>query len=588
MKISTAFSAIASLMLVSAVDAVVDPSFPRTTIVGEPPESFEVNNPFQFGSAVDISADGSRVAVGADRGGGVFVYDRTLLPADNPFTVAVEQVSVWNLIWQLSGTEGEMIGDRLSLSADGQYVAVRRYAQSLDGDVEVYQIPSDGSGVSMVSGGTIDVCGSSAKGKKIKLFQTNGDSDSDSNALFAAPTTWLFASCESFDNNRGQVAIFHYNEATGDFTSFATIDGFSQGDMFGWALDAIVSSDQQFLQVAVSSPNTMSRRGMIETFNCNESGSCMQFGETILGDEDGEQFGFSLKMSVSAGKPFILAGSPKNAGGGTVRGCASVHEWSDAGGVWEKIAQLNGTEDNDRLGRDVAISGNGRFLAVSSIHHDRQTGMIVLYERDPSLGSINHVIDITGAARLSQWGFSISLNETGESLLVGVPRSKAFAGNSVGSVQLLDITPLTLDVPPLGSLPPQGKDSSSSDDSGIDFSDPSTYTPSSDLSDISTTIPDDWSVTGNPTSNHSTSIHPTSAPSSQPSFVDDGPILSEESDTLAPSSFPTTGPSESPSIFPTAAYADPNENATSSSAPQNLTPIFAAVYTIAAFGAAMV
>lgn len=578
MKFSTAFSVIASLMLVSIVDAVINPSFSRTTFFGEPPESFDSSKPFQFGSTVDISADGTRMVVGADRGGGIFAYERTLLPTDFP---------VWDLVWELSGKDGEMIGDRLSLSADGRYVAVRRYAQSLDGDVEVYQIASDDSSGSMVGGGTIDVCGGSAKGKFVKLIQTNGNSDSDSNSLFAVPTTWLFASCESFDNNRGQVAIFRYDDATSDFTSFATIDGFNKGDMFGWALDAIVSSDQQFLQVAVSSPNANSRSGTIETFNCNQFGICTQFGDAITGDEDGEQLGFSLKMSVSAGKPFILAGSPRNTGGGTARGSASVHEWSDGDGVWEKIAQLNGSESNDRLGRAVAISGNGRFLAVSSIHHDRQTGMVILYERDPIVGSITLHSDITGVDHLSQWGSSVSIDETGESLLVGAPRSKNFSGSSVGTVQLLDIAPLTWDSPPLGSLPPKGKDSSTSDDSGIDFSDPSTYTPSSDLSDTSTNVPDDWPITESPASNH-----PSSAPSAevsvQPSFVDDGPILSEESETLAPSSFPSTGPSESPSNFPSAGPSDITKTSTSSSAPQRLMQIFAAVSAIAAFGAMMV
>ena len=592
MKISTAFSAIVFLVLVSIGSVAANPSFPRATIVGEPSASFDASGHYQFGSAVDISADGSRLAVGADNGGQVLLYEPILSS-----TGAGEDLA-WNLIWSLSGSPGETIGDRLSLSCDGQYVAVRRYNKTLFGDVEVYRYDAS-TGTTSIVGGPVNACGDS-KGKAVKLVKTEGDS----NSTFGT-TTWLLASCESFDKNRGKVEILRYDDATDSFTPFTAIEGENRGSSFGWAIGAILSRNQGFLQVAVSSPNLDSRRGMVEAFNCNQAGACAKFGDAILGDEEGDQLGFSMAMSSSAGKPLLLVGAPRSAGGGVGRGSVKLYGWSS--GDWDMIDEpLNGINDNNRFGRALAVSKNGRHFAISSIHHDRQTGLVRLYEVD-EVDNVTHMADLAGEARLSQFGYSVSFDETGAVLAVGSPRSKTVDGQSVGGVQVLG-TSLTTDAPPLLPLPPSPKgDDSSSDDS----SDAPSDIPSDSPSEVPSGLP---SYTPSLHLSAAPSLRPSSAPSLRPSASisaqpsDNSVLLLPEEPSATPSSFPSISPSTKPSSPPSSASMSPSMSSMdnsmvpssppsqlgtdtgvgSSSAPQNRPMIVAAfVATIAILGATM-
>lgn len=110
------------------------------------PSSNEENVLFGTSVALSSGGGGNRLAVGApmhdynstdvdelaivDNGGGVFLYDFN--GAD------------WDLLWFLSGEAGEGLGERLSLSADGATVAVRRESANPDA-TEVYSVSDDGT-----------------------------------------------------------------------------------------------------------------------------------------------------------------------------------------------------------------------------------------------------------------------------------------------------------------------------------------------------------------------------------------------------------------------------------------------------------
>lgn len=86
-----------------------------------------------FGSVVDISHNGRRMAVGspeyAGGDGSVFVYELD------------ESATSWNLFATIPGVSGEGLGDFLSLSPDGLFIAVRLYHVTPN-LVQVYQVDS--------------------------------------------------------------------------------------------------------------------------------------------------------------------------------------------------------------------------------------------------------------------------------------------------------------------------------------------------------------------------------------------------------------------------------------------------------------
>jgi len=418
---------------------------PPTTLVGNP--SMNSTGHFQFGSAVDVSKDGLFLAVGADLGGQVVLYERTVIVAESHYDGLDAAIydEVWEPVFSLSGNPGETIGDRLSIVSvtDGALLAVRRYNDTLSGDVEVYRYNASftNKSASIVGDAPINACNDS-KGKSVRLVNTHANS---TDSPFAGNITWLLAGCESL----GLVEIFRLNNTIDAFQPFVTIQGKRQGTSFGWNTALILATNQGYLQVAIANPNHDSRRGSVETYHCNYQGVCsQQFQATLGGDTENTHFGFAMDMATSDGIPVLVVGSPQSNGNGVNQGSVRVYGWghpnpnptSFAG--WEIIGEpINGTNNKDRLGRDVSISNNGLRFVASSMHYERQKGKFSLYEVDMSQGNVTHISDFTGAAEFSLFGYSVSLDGVGNTMAVGAPRTKTAKGRSVGSVSIFQITP---------------------------------------------------------------------------------------------------------------------------------------------------
>jgi hypothetical protein len=393
------------------------------------------SSPSAFGSVVKLSHDGKRMAVGAPEhangNGAVFLYEHS------------HSQDSWDVVATIPGLSDEGLGEFISISNDGLWVAIRRYHVSPN-VVQVYQVTTTvqqvGSDVS---------CGSD--GDSVTLGQASIHPASGN-------IYWLAVGCESHDVNRGLVQVFQLQDDKKDKTSdwvpyLSPLLGSNQGDRFG-STTAFIESPSPFFsggrafRIAVSSPNYRNGSGLVQVYTASDETGWSRLGSPLVGDA-GELFGSSISLSATE-QPYIVVGSPRKTltGESGLRGMVQVFHWRSLtfGGslAWHSIGTpLLGVAESDQFGHSVAITADGSRIAASSIEHDSQRGYVGVYDRD-TYDSFALVSDlIYGREPRDVWGHSVALNRYGSTVVSG----SVWGGNdqSVGNVRVfLDKSPFCM------------------------------------------------------------------------------------------------------------------------------------------------
>jgi len=461
----------------------------------------------EFGSTVTLSsADGSRLAVGAplhdwttpsnhdlnalpnEDGGGIYLYDN--------------DGSNWNLLWFLHGDAGEKLGNRVSLTADGSRVAVRRYNTN-PSSVEVYDIGLDG---------TATLVGAPIVGS------FNGDT-----VTLSPEGTRVALTYESYSSYTGRVEIFEL--IGGVWSSMGSFDGVDSQDRFGW----ITAFSDSGNRLAISSPNYdggLTKRGLVRVFDYDTvTGVWSQTGGDLEGASDSESLGFSMDLSgdgstLAVGSPGS-DGAPNGITTGELRGKIGMYRLISGNWVLHGD-EIEGSVDRDRFGRSVAISNDGSRVAASSYFHDGQRGHVRLFDMDEGAwAQVGDAID--GDTKIDRFGYGIlSVTMTGDGMRLASGSVWAYnlEGFRTGSVRVFDE----------GSLP---------------SSTPS-FSPSAKPSSVPTSSP-----TSSPTRNPTPfpTLIPTSSPTSSPTVM--GSNAPSNTITSPPTSVPTASlVSSSPSMSP--------------------------------------
>jgi hypothetical protein len=337
-------------------------------------ESFSSNNGLVGSPTVDISHDGRRVAVGvphaANGTGAVFVYELTVDDVTTTTTTS------WNLLTTLSGETGEGLGNVVSLSPDGQLLAVRRHLPT--NHVQVYHILPDNAGYVLSQIGSDKKCPESSYGQSVTLGQP---ATSPLSPFSMEGKYWLVYGCESYDNGSGKVHIYHLhqdrNQETYHWSPFVShLDGSNAGDGFGSAISlvhapSVLSPSGRIVRLAVSSPGYNNGQGRVQVFVANiGDDKWMQQGEDLKGSlvVVGEAFGASLDMSATE-YPYVVVGSPQYNHADGSQGMVYLFHWRSPNlGVprlWQLVDSVRKQGSNE-FGRSVSISSNGNRLAASS------------------------------------------------------------------------------------------------------------------------------------------------------------------------------------------------------------------------------
>ena len=311
------------------------------------------------GTAVSLSRDGSRLAIGADKNDG---------SGANAGHVRVFEYTLVTDSWVQMGfdIDGEaavdLSGRSVSLSDDGDRVAIGGDLNDVGGvkvnagHVRVFEY--DGSDWVQLGG---DMDGESADDRFGISVSLSGDG--------ATVAVGAFLN-DGSASNAGHVRMYGYAaDVAAGTQQGADIDGDAAEDRSGYR----VSLSDDGHRVAISSHRNDAAgadSGSVRVFEFQlESSSWQQLGGGIGGEAPGDLSGWSLSLSGSGER--VAVGSQFNADGGVDSGHVRVFEYLAEGDSWVQVGSaLEGEATGDTSGFSVSLSGDGNRLAIGAPLND--------------------------------------------------------------------------------------------------------------------------------------------------------------------------------------------------------------------------
>ncbi len=208
------------------------------------------------------------------------------------------------------------------------------------------------------------------------------------------------------------------------------LSGDAADDLFG--MQTAVNYDGSV--VAVSSKRHDHYRGQVKVFR-NVSGTWVQMGSDLAGDNTGDGFGVSIALSADGNR--LVVGAYDNGGNGTHSGQVKVFDFDPNAGAWQQVgSDIYGEGPENYAGRDVSVSDDGTTIAVSAPYNDNagtDRGQVRVFRFNGSawvqLGS-----SIYGSNDDDRIG-NVSLSSDGTVLAVGTPGNDNYA-NYAGQVRV--------------------------------------------------------------------------------------------------------------------------------------------------------
>ena len=354
------------------------------------------------GRVVSISADGTRIAIGAYTNDGssgvasghVRVYEW------NSATPAWEQVG--------SDIDGEAAGDQsgysVSMSSDGSRVAIGAWANDGNGTdaghVRVYA----------ESGGTWTQVGADIDGEA-------ASDRSGSSVSMSSDGTRVAIGAIHNNGAAGHVRVFYDNAGT--WTQLGLdIDGEAAYDFSGLAEALSMSRDGTHVAIgATGNDGSSDASGHVRVYKWNNV-SWTQVGQDIDGEAANDQSGNHVSMSSDGTR--VAIGANYNDDNGSASGHVRVYEWNSV--TWIQMGFDIAGEDAYNLSGAVSMSSDGTRVAIGASRNDGANGVdsghVRVYEWNnvswTQVGS-----DIDGKAADDKSGWSVSMSSDGTRVVIG-------------------------------------------------------------------------------------------------------------------------------------------------------------------------
>jgi len=200
------------------------------------------------------------------------------------------------------------------------------------------------------------------------------------------------------------------------------IDGENPGDLSGHSV--AISANGNIVAIgAIENSDGGSRSGHVRVYE-NVDGTWTQIGEDIEGENFQDISATSISLSNDGS--IIAIGAPRS--DGTANNSGHVRVFENSGGSWIQIGQdIDGVQEQGRLGNSVALNGEGNIIAIGASQNDENgtnTGKVKVFENIngawTQLGG-----DINGEVEFEDSGSEVALSQVGNIVAISSPSSNA-------------------------------------------------------------------------------------------------------------------------------------------------------------------
>jgi len=363
-----------------------------------------------FGHSVSFSPDSNLLAIGApqlDNNGQGYVNIYRFEEVTSSFTQLGET---------LEGGLGDFdyFGTSLSFSSDSKLLAIGASQFGGPGYVIIYRINEDAS--------TFTQFGDTLVG--------DDDGDRFGMSLSFSPDSNLLAiganqaGYQWGDNKPGYVKLYRINEGESSLTQFGnTLKGGRHDDRFGGSLS--FSSDSNLLVIGASQ-NGNGGKGYVSMYRLDEEKSSFtQFGDTLEGGDDGDEFGFSVSLSSDSNLLAVGASQNGNDGKGYVN-VYNVYVLNEDSPAYIQFGDtLEGDDYGDSFGWSLSFSSDSNLLAIgaSQLGNDDAPGYVNMYRIDQDASTLTQFGDtLVGNDESDGFGWSLSFSPDSNLLAIGAPQ----------------------------------------------------------------------------------------------------------------------------------------------------------------------
>jgi len=142
---------------------------------------------------------------------------------------------------------------------------------------------------------------------------------------------------------------------------------------------------------------------------------------SIHGTSDYEYSGSALASSADGRT--VAIGAPYNSDSAIQQGTVRVHKFKEASNSWEQIgSDITGSDRKELLGASLALSANGKIIAIGSTGHDgdlKETGRVKVFRYIWSTDTWEKQGNwIFGSQKWENLGFDVALSSDGHTLAV--------------------------------------------------------------------------------------------------------------------------------------------------------------------------
>lgn len=302
----------------------------------------------------------------------------------------------------------------------------------------------------------------------------------DGNTLaIAAPaenssSTGINNSQDELATYAGAVYLFTRNTVTGIWSQQAFIkpSNTGSGDEFGWSVS--LSSDGNTLAVgALGEDGNSSGINGVDSDLLPESGAVYIFTRSVdvwsqqayikaSNPDSNDTFGFAISLSDDGNTLAVGAEGEASSSSGiggkqnsnTAEYSGAAYVFTRTAGVWSQQAYIKASNPDafDRFGRSLALSGDGRVLAVgATVEGSSDSGIdgnqndnskigsgavyVFKFNRNTQLWAQDAYIKASNASNSTKvwFGYSVDLNDSGNTLAVGAPGEDS-ATTSINSI----------------------------------------------------------------------------------------------------------------------------------------------------------